>query len=88
MLFNSYEFLFLFLPVMLAVWWVVACMARQWLPMLLLAASAFFYVLWGVQFFVLLAAMIGMNYAFGTALDAMQTRLLRKIERGGVEDKQ
>ncbi len=71
MLFNSYEFLFLFLPVLLAVWWVVACVARQWLPMLLLAASALFYVLWGVRFFGLLAAMIGMNYAFGTALDAM-----------------
>lgn len=71
MLFNSYEFLFLFLPVLGAVWWVVACTARQWLPMVLLAASALFYALWGVRFFVLLAGMTCLNYILGLALDAM-----------------
>ena len=36
-----------------------------------------------------IVGIVGMaGYSGGTALDAMQTRLLRKIERGGVEDKQ
>lgn len=34
-----------------------------------------------------IVGIVGMaGYSGGTALDAMQTRLLRKIERGGVED--
>ena len=70
MLFNSYTFLFAFLPVFLGLWWFVAVFDKQRLPLVLLAVSAVFYALWGLEFFVLLAVMIGMNYAFGLALAA------------------
>lgn len=71
MLFTSYEFLFLFLPLFLGAWWIVASTARQHLPLLLLGASAVFYCLWGVGFFVLLLTMIVLNYGLGLVLHAM-----------------
>lgn len=71
MLFNSYECIFLFLPLLLALWWVVGTMAPQRLPLLLLAASLVFYGLWGLPFLVLLLGMVCINYAFGCALAAM-----------------
>lgn len=69
MLFNSYTFLFAFLPVFLGLWWLVTEFGDpRRLPLFLLAVSVFFYALWGLEFLVLLAVMIGMNYAFGLAL--------------------
>lgn len=74
MLFNSYEFLFLFLPLLLGVWWFVGVTARQHLPLLLLVASAVFYCLWGLGFFALLVVMVVLNYSFGTLLQGMSDR--------------
>lgn len=71
MLFNSYEFLFLFLPLLLCLWWIVGVTARQYLPLVLLAASAVFYSLWGLGFFVLLLAMVSINYGLGLMLAAL-----------------
>lgn len=71
MLFSSYEFIFLFMPLFLGLWWITGISARQYLPWLLLAASAFFYSLWGMGFFVLLLAMIALNYSFGLILASM-----------------
>ncbi len=68
MLFNSYEFLFIFLPILLIIWQLVGLMAKSRLPLLLLGASVIFYALWGLPFFVLLLFMICMNYGFGLAL--------------------
>ena len=71
MLFNSYECIFLFLPVLLVLWWVAGTMAPQRLPLLLLGASLVFYGLWGLPFLVLLLFMVGLNYAFGCRLAGM-----------------
>lgn len=76
MLFNSYEFLFMFLPLFLLAWWLVAAQAKSRLPLLLLGASALFYGLWGLPFFVLLLGMICMNYALGLMLQAMPDKPL------------
>ena len=69
MLFNSFEFLFLFLPATWGVWRVLCRMhaARASLQ-LLLAASLFFYAWWNPPYLLLLAASICVNYVFGCLL--------------------
>lgn len=68
MLFNSYEFIFLFLPLLLGLWQATGVSAPALLPSLLLGASLVFYGLWGLPFLVLLLCMTGVNYAFGHIL--------------------
>ena len=68
MLFNSYAFIFLFMPLLLLAWWIVGTAAPARLPLALLGASLVFYGLWGLPFLLLLLLMIGVNYAFGCAL--------------------
>ncbi|HAB15907.1 MAG TPA: MBOAT family protein [Verrucomicrobiota bacterium] len=66
MLFNSYEFLFVFLPLTLLVWHITS---RRWggttARHALLAASLVFYVTSGVFFLVLLLASIVVNFWVG-----------------------
>jgi alginate O-acetyltransferase complex protein AlgI len=76
MLFNSYEFLFFFLPVVLAGYFVLngldsrlrgngkARMGNAWL----VAASFFFYAWWRVEFVLLLVVSIGVNFVVGRAI--------------------
>jgi len=71
MLFNSYQFILLFLPVLLLLYWLVAQVARDKLGLLLLASSLIFYGVWGMGFLVLLLCMICLNCAFGQVLAAM-----------------
>lgn len=74
MLFNSYPFLFCFLPLLLLVWHLVSGFGPSRLALALLLFSAVFYGLWGAEFLLLLAVMAGMNYAFGLALAAPEKR--------------
>ena len=68
MLFNSYVFIFLFLPLTLAGFFLLArvkpLLAAAWLT----AASLFFYGWWNPLYVWLLAASIVFNYAFGVAI--------------------
>ncbi len=69
MLFNSYEFIFAFLPVVLAVCFVCARTlgpgaAQIWLT----AASLYFYASWNVQYLPLLLVSILFNYAVARVL--------------------
>ena len=66
MLFNSYEFIFVFLPVVLLLWHVTARKAGA-TPgkFLLLLASLVFYGLGGPQFLLLLMASMAFNFFFG-----------------------
>jgi len=76
MLFNSYEFIFAFLPVTLVVFFVLgrssARLAVAWLAL----ASIFFYGWWNPKFVALLLASAVANYGFGyfIARHAMQRR--------------
>jgi alginate O-acetyltransferase complex protein AlgI len=68
-LFNSYEFIFLFVPVALAGYWIAAAragfsVAVWWL----VAASLFFYGWWNPAYLLLLLASIGVNYVLGRML--------------------
>lgn len=69
MLFNSYEFIFLFLPVTLGVYfWLngkrLTVAAGSWL----LAASLFFYSWWDVRYLPLILGSILFNYTMGGVL--------------------
>jgi D-alanyl-lipoteichoic acid acyltransferase DltB (MBOAT superfamily) len=69
MLFNSFEFIFLFLPVTLAVYFLLGRrqlhqMAIAWL----VACSLFFYAWWNPAYLGLLVGSILFNYGFGAAL--------------------
>ena len=70
MLFNSYSFLFLFLPLLLLCWRLAAGFGSARLSMVLLLFSTVFYALWGLPFLLLLAGILIMNYAFALALAA------------------
>jgi len=68
MLFNSYEFILVFMPVVVLVFFLVGrashVLAATWLCM----ASLFFYGWWNPKFVALLVASIGFNYAAGYAI--------------------
>ncbi|MFD2614005.1 MBOAT family O-acyltransferase [Paenibacillus gansuensis] len=69
MLFNSYPFLFLFLPVSLVVYFVMNRFnwyngARLWLA----ACSLFFYSYWDVKYLPLILCSILFNFLIGTTL--------------------
>lgn len=70
MLFNSYPFLFCFLPLLLLTWRLAGNCGPARLGLVLLLFSTVFYALWGAGFLLLLAALVAMNYAFGLALAA------------------
>ncbi|HEX9080613.1 MAG TPA: MBOAT family protein, partial [Desulfuromonadaceae bacterium] len=69
MLFNSFGFILLFLPVTLAVYFVLlrqrlAMAAKSWL----LSASLFFYSWWNVKYLPLILGSILFNYTIGGLL--------------------
>ena len=68
MLFNSYEFIFLFLPITLAGYFLLGRRSVRASNMWLLAASLFFYGWWDVRFVPLLLGSIVWNFMFGTKI--------------------
>ena len=68
MLFNSYVFIFLFLPVTLAVFFALGRLSHALGAAWLTAASLFFYGWWNPAFVGLLLASILFNYRMGLAL--------------------
>jgi len=67
-LFNSYPFLFLFLPVTLLGFFAVARYSRPLAGLWLFSASLFFYGWWNPAFVGLLLASVVFNYAVGRVL--------------------
>lgn len=65
MLFNSYEFLLIFLPVTLAVFFVLGRSSLRFAAAWLALASLFFYGWWNPKFVTLLLASVVANYGFG-----------------------
>lgn len=66
MLFNSYAFIFLYLPVVLLGFFTLGRVSRAWAAAWLALASLFFYGYWNPTYVGLLLASIVCNYAFGT----------------------
>jgi alginate O-acetyltransferase complex protein AlgI len=80
-LFNSYSFMFCFLPLLLLAWWMAGTGGSNRLALVLLVFSTVFYALWGMAFLLLLAALIAVNYAFGQALAAPDEAFAAKSRR-------
>lgn len=68
MLFNSYQFIFAFLPIVFVGFFLIARFSRTWAAGWLVAASLFFYGYWTLRALPLLLASILVNYAFGQRL--------------------
>ncbi|CAM2929209.1 MBOAT family O-acyltransferase [Paenibacillus sediminis] len=81
MLFNSYTFIFLFLPVSVAVYFLLARLRYTTVAKLWLAASSlFFYSYWNIRYLPLLLASIAFNYAMGRYLAATYANEAAKLE--------
>ncbi|MEP7062473.1 MAG: MBOAT family protein [Betaproteobacteria bacterium] len=65
MLFNSYEFLFVFLPATLAIFFLLGNHRPSLAAAFLAVASFAFYAWWDVRYVALLVASIAVNYAVG-----------------------
>jgi len=68
MLFNSYIFLFLFLPITLATYYLLGHFHARWAALWLCLTSLVFYGWWNPQFVALLAGSILFNYMVGLAI--------------------
>jgi alginate O-acetyltransferase complex protein AlgI len=68
MLFNSYEFIFLFLPVVLFGFFWVARISHRLAALWLAAASIFFYGWWNPRFVLLLLVSVAFNFLAGRML--------------------
>lgn len=83
MLFNAPEFLFLFLPATLAVYFVLGAARRPRLVVAwLVLASLFFYGYWRVEFLALLLGSVAANFWLGRLLAARPRRWLLVLSIG------
>lgn len=69
MLFSSLEFVFLFLPLTLAGYYLlIRAGLRAWIFVFLVIASLIFYAVWNPPYVILLLASVGGNYLVGSAI--------------------
>lgn len=69
MLFNSYEFLFLFLPITLGGYWLIGQQAKHRVAVSwLIGTSLFYYSWWNPSYLLLLLYSVFFNYAVGVIL--------------------
>jgi D-alanyl-lipoteichoic acid acyltransferase DltB (MBOAT superfamily) len=73
-LFNSYVFLYAFLPLSLAGYFLVARLGRVPAALWLVAVSFIFYGWWNPAYVLLLALSIGTNYLLSLGIDAAERR--------------
>ena len=77
MLFNSYEFIFLFLPVTLLIYVILVHNRKKEAAMTwLVVASLFFYGWWNPVYLLLIIGSMLFNYYTGVQLSYRQNRLL------------
>ncbi len=86
MLFNSYGYIFAFLPAALIGFYLAACLRRQLAKGWLIAASLFFYGWWNAHFVALLVCSIAFNYVTGALIASTirKPRLQALLVAGGV----
>jgi D-alanyl-lipoteichoic acid acyltransferase DltB (MBOAT superfamily) len=87
MLFNSYSFVFGFLPVVLAGFYLLGARRREWALLWLTAASLLFYAWWRPINVLLIAPSILINYGLARALERtgeVRPVLGRMILFGGI----
>ena len=70
MLFNSYEFIFLFLPITFIIFFLIAGHSQKGAVAWMVLASLFFYGWWDYRYVPLLLGSILFNYFIGTRIEA------------------
>jgi alginate O-acetyltransferase complex protein AlgI len=75
MLFNSYEFLFAFLPVVVAVFFLLGRASRPWALRWVIVASLFFYAWWRPLNVLIIAPSVAINFVLA--------RLLLRLSKQG-----
>jgi len=81
MLFNSYSFIFLFLPVVLLVFYQLGRINHTYAAAWLALASLFFYGYWNPAYIGLLLGSIICNYSFGTWIGKAGTAHLSRPKK-------
>jgi alginate O-acetyltransferase complex protein AlgI len=72
MLFNSYEFIFVFLPVVVAVFFALGRASRAWALRWVIAASLFFYAWWRPWNVLIIAPSVLINFALARVLQRLR----------------
>ena len=78
MLFNSYAFLFAYLPVTVIGFFLLARKSRELAAAWLAAASLFFYAWWSLAYLPLLLASIAFNFRAGQCIAAAEGKARRR----------
>jgi D-alanyl-lipoteichoic acid acyltransferase DltB (MBOAT superfamily) len=81
MLFNSYEFIFAFLPVVVAVFFALGRVSRPWALRWVIAASLFFYAWWRPLNVLIIAPSVLINFVLARVLQ----RLNKQGSRGAAQ---
>lgn len=80
MLFNSYFFVFIYLPIVMSAFYVLSFFKKQKLAQVsLLIASLFFYGFWDIRFLPLLSASILFNFCMGNLIFYSQDLNLKRL---------
>jgi D-alanyl-lipoteichoic acid acyltransferase DltB (MBOAT superfamily) len=72
MLFNSYEFVFLFLPITLGLFFALGALSRAFALRWLILASVFFYGSWRPLNLLIIGPSIAVNYALARLLERLR----------------
>src|SRR5262245_25911081 len=80
MLFNSFEFIFLFVPVTVCIYFTLSARqyfreAKAWL----MVASLFFYGWWNPSYLLLIGTSLILNFLLARLIDRRKTQALRKF---------
>jgi alginate O-acetyltransferase complex protein AlgI len=75
MLFNSYDFILVFVPVVLVGVYLLRGFHRRWLELLLILASIVFYAWWDVRLLPLLLGSVIINYLGALFIERGRSRL-------------
>ena len=81
MLFNSYEFIFAFLPVVLVVFFALGRASRSWALRWLIVASLFFYAWWRPLNVLIIAPSVLINFVLARMLQRLGKRGSRSSAR-------
>jgi len=81
MLFNSYEFIFAFLPVVVAVFFALGRASRGWALGWIIAASLFFYAWWRPLNVLIIAPSVVINFVLARVLERLGKQGRRSAAR-------
>ncbi len=79
LLFNSFEFIFLFLPISIGGYFIINRYTDRLAKLWLVLASLFFYSWWNINYLPLILGSIIFNYTIGRFLSNPNYRLNRKL---------